>query len=90
MPILIPINVETIDKVTLTEGDEEVSNCTVPYGHCFGSDGGSGIPKDLKVAEGRGGDQEVWTLNAAKTQILIKATYSRCQYCLKVKYVQDI
>jgi len=85
MPILIPTDIETIDKITLVESDG-VSNCTAPQGHCFGSDGGSGIPENMKVAPGREGEQEVWTLSPNRNKIDKKEVYNRCQYCLKYSY----
>lgn len=81
-PVLIPIGI--LDASLL-----DTSGCTHPAGHCFGSDGGSGIPNNLKVAEGRGGEQEAWRLNASKTQILSRDVYAKCQYCQKYTYVRS-
>ena len=89
MPILVPTDILTIDKITLVEDFLQPSNCTSLGGHCYGSDGGSGIPKDQKVAEGRGGEQEVWTLSADKLSIDKQEIYARCQYCLKLSYVKN-
>ena len=75
-----------LDPVT----QEVIGLCTHPAGHCYGSDGGSGIPNNLKVAEGRGGDKEVWELNGAKTKVNKKYIYSRCQYCQKYLYVKTL
>ena len=81
---------DVIDKeiVVLVEKDG-ASNCTSPAGHCFGSDGGSGIPENLKVAEGRGGEVEVWTLDAKKEVVETKEVYNRCQYCLKLDFAYE-
>lgn len=57
--------------------------CTSPAGHCFASDGGTGIPENLKVVKGRGGDFEVWRLSQNKQSILNKYQVSRCQYCMR-------
>lgn len=80
--ILIPINI--LDKDNLVEGD-----CTHPAGHCYGSDGGSGIPENLKVPEGQGGSKEVWELDSKKEAIINKAIYSTCQYCGKFTYAGE-
>ena len=88
MPILVPLDIKLIENIVLCDSGD-VSNCTHPAGHCFGSDGGSGIPANLKVAEGRGGEQEICKLNAQKTKILTKAVYEKCQYCGKYNYVKD-
>ena len=87
--ITVPTDIKTINQITLIQGENEPSNCTSPAGHCFGSDGGSGIPENLKVAPGRGGEQEVWTLDAKGETIGKKEIYERCQYCLKLSYVRD-
>lgn len=89
MPILVPLDIKLIDDITLCDSGD-VSNCTHPAGHCFGSDGGSGIPENLKVPPGQGGDQEVWTLNAQKNKILNKAVYEKCQYCGKFNFSRDV
>ena len=86
--IIIPQDILDYDTITLCD-DGSVSNCTHPAGHCFGLDGGSGIPENLKVAPGRGGSFEVWRLNAQKTQIISQATYIRCQYCQKYNYENE-
>ena len=82
MALAIPIDIKTKDQIT--EGE-----CDFSQGHCFGSDGGSGIPPDRKVAKGRGGEQEVWTLDKLKEKIEKKEIYERCQYCQKYNYVKD-
>lgn len=64
--------------------------CDFSWGHCFGLDGGSGIPNNLKVIEGRGGTFEVWTLNTGGTKVIAKEYYSRCQYCLKYYYAGQV
>lgn len=64
----------------------DVSNCTHPAGHCFGSDGGSGIPENLKVPKNRGGEQEIWKLDNLKEKVEKKEIYERCQYCLKLSF----
>lgn len=81
--IVIPIDI--LDKETLDTGE-----CTHPAGHCFGSDGGSGIPDNLKVAEGRGGEFEVWKLSTDKETVETKEIYERCQYCQKYSYAKDV
>lgn len=75
---------DILDKDGIITGD-----CTHPAGHCYGSDGGSGIPANLKVAPGRGGDVEVWQLDSLKEVIEKKEIYERCQYCLKLNYAKD-
>lgn len=55
-------------------------------GHCYGSDGGSGIPSNFKVLAGRGGDFEVWELSQNKQTVLRRMIFSRCQYCQKYYY----
>lgn len=69
---------------------EEIGFCTHPAGHCFGSDGGTGIPENLKVAPGRGGEFEVWKLSATKLSILAKYRVEKCQYCLKYYVSEEI
>ena len=80
-----------LDKVinNLDTG-EEIGLCTHPAGHCFGSDGGSGIPSNLKVAPGRGETIEVWRLDKNKTKIQSKWMAERCQYCLRLYVNQEI
>ena len=56
------------------------------YSHCYGSDGGTGIPINMKVPVGRGGNLGVWELNGAKSKVLNKFVYSKCQYCGKYIY----
>ena len=87
MPILVPLDIKTIDQVTLIT--DEGTPCLVGYSHCFGSDGGSGIPQNMKVPEGRGGEQEVWTLSANKNKIEKKERYSKCQFCGKYIYAGE-
>lgn len=82
MPIILPIDV--VDIETLDLGD-----CTHPAGHCYGSDGGSGIAKELQVAPGRGGIVKAWLLDQTKTVVLQKAIYAQCQYCLKATFVEE-
>ena len=89
MPILIPIDIKEKKDIVLVEQDG-VSNCTSPAGHCFGSDGGSGIPANLKVAPGRGGEQEVWILSTDKNKVEKREVYERCQYCLRYSYSRDV
>lgn len=87
MPILdaiISLPIDVIDKVTI-----DTSTCTHPAGHCYGSDGGSGIPANLQVVAGRGGQKQVWTLSADKTKVEKKEVYNQCQYCLKYSYERD-
>ena len=83
--IILPTEIkdyETIKSSIIVGGD-----CTHPAGHCYGSDGGSGIPVNLKVAEGQGGSVEVWQLDAKKEVIESKEIYIKCQYCLKLLFV---
>lgn len=68
----------------------DVSNCTHPAGHCFGSDGGSGIPENLKVLPGRGGEVEAWGTDDAQQETVIKETYLRCQFCRKFSFVGEV
>ena len=89
MPILIPTDILDFDTIQLTD-DGSVSNCTHPAGHCFGSDGGSGIPTNLKVAKDRGGEFEVWKLSTNKNKVETKYRTERCQYCLKYHVVEEI
>ena len=84
MPIAIPQDI--LDSSKIIKQD----TCDFPQGHCFGSDGGSGIPKNLQVFKDRGGTFETWTLDAAKIQVLAKQYFSRCQYCLKYVYAGDV
>lgn len=88
MPIALTSNVLDYDSIKDLLATD--TNCTSPAGHCFGSDGGTGIPKQLKVKEGLGGNKEVWTLDAAKTIIQSKQIYSKCQYCGKYLYAGEI
>lgn len=91
MAITLPADVLDYSTLTFTEGENATqSNCTSPAGHCFGSDGGTGIPTNLKVAEGRGGGFETWKLNANKSKILNKYKVERCQYCQKFYISKDI
>lgn len=83
MPIKLPKDI--LDKATI-----DTSECTHPAGHCYGSDGGSGIPKELKVTKDRGGDFEVWELSTDKETVKTKEVYNRCQYCLKYAYKETI
>ena len=81
---LIKIPKDVLDKETIVIGE-----CTHPAGHCYGSDGGSGIPENLKVAPGRGGEVEVWALDNLKEKVEKQEIYEKCQYCLKLNYVRD-
>ena len=83
MALIIPLDIKLIQDIIIQE------ECDFSQGHCFGSDGGSGIPDNLKVPIGRGGNQEVWTLNLQQTKILAQQYYSRCQYCLKYYYAGE-
>jgi len=79
MPVLLPLDVLDFDSIIdMVAWD---GNCTHPAGHCYGSDGGSGIPENLKVPPGRGGEFEVWQLNKQKTDVLRRLITLRCQYC---------
>lgn len=78
MAIKLTIEKNAIDKEDIIECDKgDVSNCTHPAGHCFGSDGGSGIPENLKVPTGRGGEFRVQKLSADKTVLEEDAIYER-------------
>ena len=85
-------------KIDKGKDIEEIKNsfiiddepCSHPAGHCYGSDGGSGIPENLKVATGRGGSEVVWELNNDKSQVLGKYNYLRCQYCMKYRYQDEV
>ena len=81
MPIAIPADIKL--KRDIVQGA-----CTHPAGHCFGSDGGSGIPDNLKVAPGRGGEQRVWKLDVAGNNVVEDEWYERCQYCLKCNFIE--
>ncbi len=81
-PIEIPK--EAIDKKTI-----DTSECTHPAGHCFGDDGGSGVPEQLKVGTGRGGEARVVDLAEDGQSFKEDAYYNRCQYCLKYTYVES-
>ena len=87
--IVLPKDVLDKADIVLTEKSDEVSNCTSPAGHCYGSDGGSGIPENLKVAEGRGGEVEVWQLDSKKEVVEKIEIYNKCQYCGKLDYVKN-
>lgn len=79
--VFLPIDVKDFDEIKdklIVGGD-----CTHPAGHCYGSDGGSGIPKELKVPEGQGGSAKVWELDMSKENIISKSNYIICQYCGK-------
>lgn len=82
MPIKISSDALDKSRIELADPDGK-PNCTHPAGHCFGSNGGSGIPENLKVAEGQGGEFRVQKLSVDKSRIEEDAYYSRCQYCLK-------
>ena len=85
----IKIDADAIDKSTIVETDSgDVSNCTHPAGHCFGSDGGSGIPDNLKVLEGQGGEFRIQKLSDDKTKLEEDAYYERCQYCGKMHFLE--
>ena len=79
--IIIPSEIK--DYATIIIGD-----CTHPAGHCYGSDGGSGIPDNLKVPTGQGGEFEVWKLSPDKQTLLEDAYYNRCQYCQKFTFIE--
>lgn len=86
MPILIPNG--TLDYNSIKNALAVDGNCTHLAGHCYGSDGGSGIPSNLKVTSGRGGNYEVWKITG--NTIDAKEMYTQCQYCLKYLYVETI
>lgn len=83
MPSL-KISDDAIDKNTI-----EVGDCTHPAGHCYGSDGGSGIPDNLKVPTGRGGEFRVQKLSLDRETLLEDAYYNKCQFCGKYSYVES-
>jgi hypothetical protein len=84
MPLEISIPQDSLDGSKIDKGE-----CTHPAGHCYGSDGGSGIEENQKVDEGRGGEFRVLTLDDTKTQIVEDAYYNRCQYCQKYSYAES-
>lgn len=88
MGIILDENVIDFDNIINNVATDD--NCTNPSGHCFGSDGGTGIPENLKVPIGRGGNFEIWQLNKQKTEILKKMQFLRCQYCLKYSFKYEI
>ena len=80
-------------KITIPSDIKEIkdldfSECTHPAGHCFGSDGGTGIPENLKVPIGRGGEIRAWELDSKREAILQDNWYLICQYCLKAVFVE--
>lgn len=79
-------NFEEIKSSIIVDGD----TCSSPQGHCFGSDGGSGIPENLKVALGRGGTHEIVETGADKTEIIGRYDYLRCQFCMKYKFSEEV
>jgi hypothetical protein len=88
MPIL-ELEKDTLTVDSIKNSLTTSQNCTHPAGHCFGSDGGSGIPANLKVEPGRGGEVEILKLSDDKTKILNKFIYNKCQYCGKYKYIYE-
>lgn len=78
-----------IDKNAIDKDTIDTSECTHPAGHCYGSDGGSGVPNNLKVDTGRGGEFRVQKLSVDKLKLEEDAYYNRCQYCLKYSYVES-
>ena len=75
-----------LDSGVVDKDSIDTTECTHPAGHCFGSDGGSGVPENLKVAPGRGGEREVWELDNKKENIIKKEIYNACQFCLKYTF----
>lgn len=66
-------------------------NCLPGYSHCFGSDGGSAYPANMRVTPGKGGNQEVHEFeDKKKDKIKKKYIYSQCQFCEKYIYAADI
>ena len=84
--IVLPKDIEDKENIIILK--DENDSCLVGYSHCFGNDGGSGIPQSMKVAKGRGGEVEVWQLDGTKEKIEKKEIYNRCQYCQKYAYVK--
>ena len=84
------INMDAENKVSdaLSKADIEIGECTHPAGHCYGNDGGHGIPEHLKVAPGRGGEFLVVETASDKVTVLDESYYNRCQYCQKFDFVQ--
>ena len=78
-PLTVNLPPDVLDTKNMIIQD----NCDFPQGHCYGSDGGTGIPDKDKVATGRGGNVEAWTLSADSKTILEKASYLKCQFCQK-------
>lgn len=81
--VAIQLPKDVVDVATLDLGD-----CTSSAGHCYGSDGGTGVK--VKVAQGNGGEVQAWTLSQDKSQVIDKYFYSRCQYCLKYAKGQSL
>ncbi len=90
MPLNIPIGIKLISQITVIDPGANPSDCLRQPGHCFGSDGGSGVSNDLKVTPGQGGEQEVWTLDPLGLKVTKKELYHMCQYCQKGLYIQDV
>lgn len=78
-----------IDKDALDKDTIQIGECTHPAGHCYGSDGGSGIPQNQKVPEGQGGEFRVQKLSADKQVLEEDAYYNKCQFCGKYAYVES-
>lgn len=76
------VDYENVKGAIIVGGD-----CTHPAGHCYGSDGGSGIPENLKVIPGQGGEQEVWKIDSKTQTVGAKEVYLKCQYCQKLLFV---
>jgi hypothetical protein len=69
--------------VTVKGKEAKEDNCTAPQGHCFGSDGGTGIKAKDKVPKKQGGDFKAVTLSVDKQTVQDTNYYSKCQYCGK-------
>lgn len=84
MPVDVPPHVRLVGDITTQR------QCDEPQGHCFGADGGSGVPQHRRVVSGRGGSQEVWTLSQDGERITKKEVYLRCQFCQKYVFSKEI
>lgn len=85
MAITLPLNTISLSSIATKLANDK--NCTHPAGHCFASDGGTGIPSNLKVAVNRGKVGEVWELDSKQDEVIKKTNYIQCQYCLKYKLI---
>ena len=88
MPIALPQETSDFDDIKNNIIGDNTA-CIHPAGHCYGSDGGSGIAENLKVPKDQGGNKEVYTLDSKKETIINKAVYLKCQYCGRFLYAGE-